>query len=256
VTRLSTVNAVVAGEKKTSDSALTGLYHLVQRSPELLSGIIRTYQPKDEDGDQLPPERKNVQTRVRADVIPAINDALTRMFDLQLTQDTANCTAIADVIVDGRVLIPAAPVTYLLWLDKMLVNLRTIVDKLPTLDPAEVWSWDESLGVYRAEPARTVRSKKIPRNHVKAEATDRHPAQVDVYYEDVAQGQWTAVKLSGAVPAALVQALTLRVKTLLEAVKVAREEANTTNADPRQAGAAVFDYLFGEFGTAGDRAAP
>ena len=48
---------------------------------------------------------------------------------------------------------------------------------------------------------QTLRTKKVPRNHVKAEATEKHPAQVEVYYEDVAVGYWTTVKFSGALPA-------------------------------------------------------
>jgi hypothetical protein len=35
---------------------------------------------------------------------------------------------------------------------------------------------------------------------VKAEATEKHPAQVEVYHEDVVVGQWKTVKFSGALP--------------------------------------------------------
>ena len=44
-----------------------------------------------------------------------------------------------------------------------------------------------------------------------AEATQQHPAQVQVYMEDVPEGDWTTVKFSGALPAS-------RVRTLLERV--------------------------------------
>lgn len=48
---------------------------------------------------------------------------------------------------------------------------------------------------------------QVPRNHVKAEATDKHPAQVEVYHEDVPVGYWTTVKFSGALPARRVNEL-------------------------------------------------
>jgi hypothetical protein len=53
------------------------------------------------------------------------------------------------------------------------------------------------------------------------------------------------VKLSGALPADQVRVLRSRVAKLIDAVKIAREAANMTLADDRQAGTAVFGYLFG-----------
>lgn len=79
---------------------------------------------------------------------------------------------------------------------------------------------------------RTVRTKKVPRNHVKAEATDKHPAQVDVYYEDVPVGYWTTVKFSGALPARRVNELLDRVEKLQQAVKFAREEPIAGSTGP------------------------
>ncbi len=63
--------------------------------------------------------------------------------------------------------------------------------KLPVHDPAENWTHDPSSATWRTDPVKTIKTKKIPRNHVKAEATDRHPAQVEVYYKDIPVGYWT-----------------------------------------------------------------
>lgn len=245
MTRLSQLNAVVNGEKTRSSTALTDLYHLVQKNAGLLSGVMRNYTPLDDEGEQVPPESTRVQTRVQADVLPALTTALSRMFDLQLTQDYANTQAFADVVVDGAVLLPAAPVTYLLFLEKQLVHLQTFVGKLPVLDPSDEWTWDDNLGVWRSNVTRTLRTKKVLRNHVKAEATDKHPAQVELFQEDRTQGTWETVKLSGAVPAAVVRAMQVRVAKLIDAVRVARDEANTIAVQNRDAGAAVFGYLLG-----------
>ena len=93
---------------------------------------------------------------------------------------------------------------------------------------------------------QTVRTKKIPRNHVKAEATEHHPAQVEVYYEDVAVGYWRTVKFSGALPARRVNELLERVERLQQAVKFAREEANNLEVEDQKVGEKVFQYLFGD----------
>jgi len=90
-----------------------------------------------------------------------------------------------------------------------------------------------------------VKTKKIPRNHVKAEATEKHPAQVEVYYEDVVVGNWRTIKFSSALPAKRVNELLSRVEKLQEAVKFAREEANNLEVVEQKVGAKIFDYLFG-----------
>jgi hypothetical protein len=151
----------------------------------------------------------------------------------------------ADVTVDGQTLLRDVPVMYLLFLEKQLTDLHTFVKKLPVLDNAETWTFDESADTWRTEPVRTIRTKKVPRNHVKAEATDKHPAQVEVYYEDIAVGYWTTVKFSGALPARRVNELLERVEKLQRAVKFAREEANGAEVTDRHVGDVVFRYLFG-----------
>jgi hypothetical protein len=243
VTKLNQIIAVEKGVKSRAFSELTEAHHQVQKTP-LLAGLSRTYQPKDEEGEQLPPESTRVQVRVE-EVLRRTATALTRLFDVTLTKDTANCEAKANVTVDGEVLLRDVPITYLLFLEKQLADLHTFVKKLPVLDAADPWSFNPSADCFSTEPVRTVRTKKVPRNHVKAEATDKHPAQVEVYYEDVPVGYWTAVKFSGALPATRVAQLTERVEKLQNAVRVAREDANGIEVDDRKAGEAVFGYLFG-----------
>ncbi|WP_326556400.1 DUF7873 family protein [Micromonospora sp. NBC_01796] len=243
-TKLHQVNALVKGYKPQAARALTDAHHASQKG-QPLAGISRQYQPfSDDEREQLPPESTRVQINV-ADVLTDASRALTRLFDLQLTQDASNAIAKADVVVDGRTIIEAAPVTYLLFLEKQLIDWRTFVDKLPTLDPAEAWELDNDRGCYRSEPARTLKMRKTSRNHVRAEATEKHPAQVDVFNEDIAVGTWTTVKLSGALPAETVKGLRRRVDQLIDAVKIAREEANSVEAVDRKAGEAVFQYLLG-----------
>ncbi|MEL6310420.1 MAG: hypothetical protein AAFQ52_19930, partial [Chloroflexota bacterium] len=86
----------------------------------------------------------------------------------------------------------------------------------------------------------------IPRNHVKAEATKEHPAQVEVYYEDIVVGNWQTIKYSGALPASRVAVLKERVRALQEAVKFAREEANSAEVDEQTVGETIFNYIFAD----------
>jgi len=241
------LNQIIAIEKGTKSQSLRDLTdaHQMLQKPALLSGIARTYQPVDDDGDQLPPESTRVQIKTN-EVIERTVNILTSLFDVTATKDWANGDAVADIVVDGQTLAEKVPVTYLLFLEKQLADLHTFVKKLPVLDAAENWQFDESQDAWATEPIQTTKTKKIPRNHVKAEATDKHPAQVEVYHEDVIVGYWRTVKYSGAMPATRVALLVERVRTLQEAVKFAREEANSIEVENQKIGESLFDYIFAE----------
>jgi len=240
--KLNQVIAIEKGTKSRSLQELTEAHHSLQK-PALLSGISRTYRPRDEEGEQLPPESTRVQIRAE-EIIRQTAEVLTKLFDVVATKDWANCKAKADVVVEGQTLLKDVPATYLLFLEKQLVDLHTFIKKLPVLDASESWTYDASADCWATEPVQTVRTKKIPRNHVKAEATEKHPAQVEVYYEDVSVGNWRTVKFSGALPAKRVHDLLARVERLQEAVKFAREEANNLEVEEQKVGEKIFHYLF------------
>lgn len=243
VTKLNQILAVEKGVKSDVQRKVTDAYHQIQKTP-LLSGISRTYQPIDDEGEQLPPESTRVQVQADA-VLKGVGATLTRLFDVTATKDWANCQAKASVRVDGTVLLEDVPVTYLLFLEKQLTDVHTFISKLPTLDPAETWNQDEHTEAWRTEPVKTTRTKKVPRNHVLAEATEKHPAQVQVFTEDIVVGYWTKVAFSGALPQRRVNELLARVQKLQDAVKFAREEANGTDIVDRKIGEKVFSYLLG-----------
>jgi len=239
------LNQIIAVEKNIKGRALqelTEAHHSLQKSA-LLAGISRSYRPKDEEGEQLPPEAKKVQMKSE-EIIRKTSETLTKLFDVVATKDWANCQAKADVVVDGQKLLNDVPATYLLFLEKQLVDLHTFVKKLPVLDASETWTFDQSADCWATEPVMTTKTKRVPRNHVKAEATEHHPAQVEVYYEDVTVGNWRTIKFSGALPARRVNELLARVEKLQEAVKFAREEANSREAEDIKTGEAILGYLF------------
>src|SRR3954451_17540649 len=116
MTRLNQIVAVEKGIKGRSFQELTEAHHALEKSG-LLSGISRTYQPKDEEGEQLPPESTRVQVKGE-EVISRTTAILTRLFDVTATKDWANRDARADVVVDGRTVLSDVPVSYLLFLEK------------------------------------------------------------------------------------------------------------------------------------------
>ena len=80
----------------------------------------------------------------------------------------------------------------------------------------------------------------------KAEATREHPAQVQVYHEDVVIGYWTKTDFSGAIPERRQRELLARVEQLQDAVKKARETANTTEVEWQKQAANLLTFVFGD----------
>lgn len=242
--KLNQIIAVTAGKKSQSQKALTEIHHQLQKA-NFLEGIARTYKSKDEEGERFPAEHKHVQLKVK-DAVDKISEHLIELFDAVATQDWGNCIAKADVKVDSVVVVQQAPVTYLLFLEKQLVDIHTFIEKLPTLDPAETWKYNQDVDCYQSEAYETVKTKKVLKNHVKYEATKEHPAQVETYSEDIIVGFWTTLKFNGSLPAKEKNMLLDRVRKLQEAVKCAREEANSVEIQVKKIGADVFTYIFGK----------
>ncbi|WP_293342737.1 hypothetical protein [Microcoleus sp. CAWBG58] len=71
-----------------------------------------------------------------------------------------------------------------------------------------------------------------------------HPAQVDVYYEDITIGYWRTVKFSGALPAQRINELLQRVEILQKAVMFSREEANNSEVEEQRVGERIFQFIF------------
>lgn len=245
MTKLNQIIAIEKGVKNKATRVETDLYHSLEKK-QLFSGLARTYTPRDEeDGDQLPSESVFVQVKSEK-VIEQLSEAITRVMDVTATKDWANTLTRADVKVDGRVVVPDVPVTTLMFLEKELEKLAAFVGRIPVLDPTLTWHYDTARGVYASEPVRTVRTKKVPRNHVLYEATTEHPAQVQMFTEDVIVGTWEKVEFSGALPADRVAAISSRIDKLRTAVKFAREEANGIDVNDVLIGENVLDYLFSD----------
>ena len=208
----------------------------------LYAGLERVYTPKDDDGETLPREGNIVQKRFGEELV-TVATPMARMLDLIATKESANQNAQGVVSLDDGFELPPLPVSVLLTLEKQLDNYAKVVKTLPGVDRQYEWTWDQNENVYRTTPVDKVRTKKVPRNHVKQAPTDKHPAQVEMYLEDTTVGSWRETKLSGGVTEKDRRDLLGNIARLSAAVKVAREQANLTEAPDVKIGQQVFEYL-------------
>ncbi len=232
--------ALVAGKKARAQKLLTEAHH--GWNTAAISGMTRTYAPKDEEGDKLPPESKLVHLRV-TDRIAEVIAKLIEYYDIVVTQETGNTAAKGPLIIDGETVM-MLPVTAILFLERQLVDLHAFVKQLPTLPADREWHWDDNKNCYATAPVQTVKTNKVPDALVLYPATKEHPAQTQAFNRDVAVGEYTTVHLSSAVPEADKAAMLTRVEKLQDDAKVAREIANSDDAEEQTVGKVILDYVF------------
>lgn len=238
---LNQVIAVEKGVKSRVNSEISALHHESAKT-EPYQGHNKVFRKKDEEGEDFAPERKKVKINA-SDLLKQTAKIFTDLFDVTATKDWGNCSAKADLVVDGTVLVKDAPVTYLLFLEKQITDLRTFVDKMPVLDPNEEWTLDPASNLFRSAMSSTHRTKKVQKPIVLFPATPEHPAQTQLIAEDVIIGWWDTTNFSGALPAPRKATLLERIDKVLRGVKYAREQANSIEVQNVNVGDAVFGYI-------------
>lgn len=222
--KLNQILAVEKTVKAKREDEFTEIYRAIQKA-ELVTGMVRAYQPKDDAGEKFPGESKNVQVRVEESLQRTVT-LMKEIFNVTAIKDASNCNAKANITIDGEVFVAGVPTPHLLWLEKKLLGLADFISKLPTLPQDIVWKKDDGLGLYRSDPVETIKTKKLEEWKVIVPATPQHPAQTQKMTEDVTVGTWRTTHLSGAIPVDRKKQLLERVERYQRAVKEAREEAN------------------------------
>jgi hypothetical protein len=242
--RLAQILAVEKGVRKAAKIALTQAHRSTEK-PELALGFHKTFRFLDEDEtSRVPDEKRRAQFAYRQ-VFQEVERGLRQLFDVTATKDWANTEAAADVVVDGTTIIMSAPVTYLLFLEKQLDDLHTFVAKVTELPTDQDWTRDENSEFYVANPPETVKTKKVKTFEVIVPPTEHHPAQVGEHTKDEVVGHWQTILYSGAISRTEKADILERIVKLRDAVKYAREEANSTEITNQEVGEALLGYVFG-----------
>ena len=94
------MNQIIAVEKGVKARAFAELSELnkVIQKPALFNGFAKAYQPKDAEGETLPPENQRVQF-VATEVLRSVERGLGELFDITARKDWTNCVAIAMLVL-------------------------------------------------------------------------------------------------------------------------------------------------------------
>lgn len=191
--------------------------------PRLVTGLIRTYRPLVEDEDTEPEERTEMITTAPAE-LDRFNEVMGQFIDSALTKELTNTEAMSKLQLAGQVW--ELPSTALLNLENRLGEIRKVYAAIPTLDPAEIWHYDDDLEVYVSNVRTTFKTRKVPKTLVAVEATKEHPAQVQIYNADERVGEKETILHSGAMTVARKRLLLRRIDNLTKEVKQARQRGN------------------------------
>lgn len=240
--RLIAVVSLQRSLKSRVAAIVNEVYKNVQK-PMLFTGIAREYTPKAEDGHKFPAENLAVQLTVEG-LLESVTTDLSGLWDLTATRDQGNQMAKADVRINGTVIIPQVSVSNLLFLEKQLIDFRTMLTACPVLDSAKEWITDTDTGISRTpRPIETTKSEKIEDTVIVVPSNERHPAQTRDRTKDVIVGTWATTHFSGALTTHRQHQLVGRVNVLIDAIKVAREEANLITVDDVRVADALFDFI-------------
>jgi len=230
--------AKILGETKANFTKLKDRY----------SGSIKRVEFVDESAMKEADEHKQLDDTV-PNKLDYTAEHIIRYLDAVLQKEATNMSATDDIIVDGVKIAENVPATFLLGLEKKLKKIRDeVYATIPTLQPGIKWEKDESMGehVYkRVHPEENYRTKKIRKNHVLYEATDHHPAQVEMFTEDERIAKVVTDHWCGMIYPAEKSAILVRIDKLMRAVKKARQRANKTEVIERTIGKEIFDYING-----------
>jgi len=213
----------------------------------LFMGFVKKYVPFDDN------EKTNESFEESHRRDTTVNSKIDYMFshvipylDAVAQKDRTNQEARANVEINGKVLISDVPSTTLLGLESKIRQIREVLVNIPTLDAGMNWVKDvtDEDHVWKLEaPQETFKTAKIPKSKVVYEATKEHRAEIDRWNETINIGKYLTTHWSGMMTTAEKSQLLGRVDILSQAIKQARQRANTTEVQDIHVGQKIRDFV-------------
>ena len=240
----------VEGDLKGTVQKLSAETQKTFGKSDMFRGAHRKLQMFDasQQGNVVADEYHEMVTTVPAK-LDYLSDAMVKYFDALLQKEKTNQQATAVLQVEGTVIGTGLPATFLLGMESRLKEFRQVVEVAPTLAPGVAWEKDETIGkgVYRVKtPDEKLKTANTFMHKVLYDATDRHPAQIEKWEEQVAVGKYITNVSSGMLSPADKSAVLGRLDAMIQGVKKARMQANMTEASEDQVGQAMMNYILGK----------
>jgi len=217
---------------------------LFQKKEDHLDGMVRTYHSKEENGEGLASEVKEIVTTVAAKIRYS-SGFLVNAINAQLSKEETNCSGLARAELKvNDISFGELSATSLLALEQHLQRILGLYKVIPTLDPAKRWNKDTTQdNTYITETETKYRTNKVEEIIVAVQATKEFPAQIAKVVKDVQVGTWETLYRSGKITPAQKSDLLYRIDNLINAVKRARAKANEAEVVQMKIGKSILDYI-------------
>ena len=246
---LHEILAVESNLKSQSDKVRAQLTDTFEKKRHLFGSKVIVFKPNTEGQPDETTVESDIQTTV-INELKWVSTHLAKAFDASYQVAIANTNALADITLeDGTILATSVPATALLELEKRVAEVKTLVEAIPTLDPAKGFVSDPTFrlpNVFKARDVTKVRTAKVKEVLVLYQATDKHPAQTQLLDKDVPTGKIVEQEWSALITPSAKADLINRVEMVARAVRKARSRANNVTVDTtRTIGASLLNYIFG-----------
>lgn len=208
------------------------------------NGRLKTYHPDDDTQDSIADEKEQVQiVSTVQDKLNFIQKAIINSVDTVIAKEETNSSGQARAslkIGNNEVTLSA---TALLALEKRMIQLRSVYNLIPTLDPTKVWNYDEDRGYFKTLPTLRNRLVKKIIPVVVVQATKEFPAQVKETSTDVKVGHYEEIHYSAKIPVSMKAKILDRIDGLIDAISLARAKANQCDVVENPIMEDIFTYI-------------
>lgn len=244
------MHALLASEddlRKQVTEILNETETVFSKRVDLLTGRTRGYTPFDEGDHDIPSD--DVTKPIVTNALNRLNytfDMAVPEMDLQFTKESANTRAVADLIIEGNVVLKAVPVVALMALESRFRRILNILKMCPTLPTTVEWVPDEERGpgFYKSKEAtKTTRSIKRRETVILHPATDKHPANVIREENLIPVGTFSDMFYDGRLTSHQQQVLLSRTENIIRGIREAIRVANDIEVEEQHVAAMLFNIL-------------
>lgn len=211
----------------------------------------RSYLPTAENEPEQPTEYHDITTTV-GEKLSYVLESWVKYLDANCQKEATNQVAKADIIIDGNVLVSGLPATALLSFENKFKKLRAMFEVIPTWAPGTEWGLDTSISteerkIYKAKhPEQKNRSVKTFAHKVLVPPSDKHPAQIEKWEEQVVVGRYTKDIWTGTISVSEKSEYLRRLDILIREIKKARQRANEAEIIKINVAESLINYVMGK----------
>ena len=245
MSKLHQLLAVEKDRKRKATNVLQETKKVFSTKKDHFDGFVKEFKATVENAPQVQKEQKELVTSVYEKLDHTFN-ILTDAMDLTVSKEETNSTADASavVVVDGKEFGKFCA-TSLLAMEGYFEQVLGLIKEIPTLDSTHKWEKNPDRDDIKQLAEAEIQYKTAKRSQpvVLYQATKEHPAQVQMETYDEQIGFWETMKTTGRLTPREKTEMLDRIENVLEAVKIARAEANGVKVVESKQSGAMLNYV-------------